>query len=326
MSYAPYLESKQPLVWKTFSNSLVSGRVSHAYLLSGEAGTPLKETALFLAKSLLCDHPHPLADETCRTCLRIEHGTYSDLLLLDGESATIKKDDVLTILGDFSKTALEEKGIMIYIIHLVENMTVDAVNSLLKFLEEPGKNTYAFLTTENEAKVLPTIVSRCESLRMLLVPRKEVIAEAATMGVGLADAELLSFFCNSGELVSIESQNEDYKEAKAGFETALKALSMPRSGAIFSFEKDVIGDVSTKEDARYFLDMLSLAYKDLIAIKDNRLIYLTSYGTLLKPLSISLPHLENSLLEIMKARGQLDLNLSVPLLLEHLINYLTKEI
>jgi DNA polymerase III gamma/tau subunit len=63
MKFASYLETKQPLVWKTFSNAMLTHRLSHAYLLSGEAGAPLKETALFLAKSILCDHPSPLADE-----------------------------------------------------------------------------------------------------------------------------------------------------------------------------------------------------------------------------------------------------------------------
>lgn len=325
MNFASYLEQKQPLVYRTFSNALKTGKVSHAYLLSGEAGTPLKETAFFLAKSLLCDHPSPLADEHCRTCLRIDHGNYPDLLLLDGEKATIKKEDVQEIVADFAKTPLEEKGLMIYIIHLVENMTVEAVNSLLKFLEEPSKNTYAILTTENEARVLPTIVSRCESMRMLLSSREEIISEAEALSVTKADAELLAYFVNSGELIAVESKSEDYQDAKRSFEASLNALALPRSGAIFSFEKNIIPTLSGKEDARYYLDMLSLAFKDLIAIRENSPINLTSYATLLTPLAQNLPHLSESLLEIMKMRGQLDSNISVALLMEHLINDLTKE-
>jgi DNA polymerase-3 subunit delta' len=144
MDFGAYLEKKQPLVYRSFSHALASIIGSPTpILLSGEAGTPLKETALFLAKSILCDHPHPLADDTCRSCQRVDHGTYSDLLILDGEASSLKKEDVQEVVSDFTKTPLEEKGIMIYIIHLVENMTVEAVNSLLKFLEEPSQNTYA---------------------------------------------------------------------------------------------------------------------------------------------------------------------------------------
>jgi DNA polymerase III subunit delta' len=195
----------------------------------------------------------------------------------------------------------------------------------LKFLEEPTKNTYAILTTENEARLLPTIVSRCESLRMLLSPREEVIAEAKSLGVAETDAELLAYFVNSGELIALESKEEDYQNAKLAFEQALAALALPRSGAIFTFENAIIPNVGSKEDARYFLDMLSLAYKDLLALQEKRPIALASYATLLTPLVSILPHPKESLLEIMKVRSQIDLNLSVALALDHLINTLTKE-
>ncbi|MCH3909625.1 MAG: DNA polymerase III subunit delta [Bacilli bacterium] len=325
INFGAYLEKSQPIVYKTFSNALKNNRLSHAYLLSGEAGIPLKETAIYLAKSILCDHPSPLADETCNTCVRVDHGNYADLLILDGAESSLKKDSVQEIVSDFTKTPLEEKKTMIYIIHLVENMTSEAVNSLLKFLEEPTKNTYAFLTTQNEARLLPTIISRCESMRMLLLPREEVIRDATTLNVSLDDAELLSYFLNSGELISLESKSDDYLEAKGAFLKTLEALSKERSDAIFTCEHDILPNVSSKEDGRYYLDMLSLCFKDLISLRECQTIKLTSYATLLMPLANKLGHLEESLLEIMKVRGQLDLNISVSLLVEHLFNYITKE-
>ena len=71
MKLKSYLPAKQPLVYRTFQYALQTGRLAHAYLLVGEAGTPLKETAIYLAKTLLCDNPSPLADEACRTCSRM---------------------------------------------------------------------------------------------------------------------------------------------------------------------------------------------------------------------------------------------------------------
>ena len=81
--------------------------------------------------------------------MRIDEGNYPDVMVFDGESLKIKKGDIEKITSTFDKTALEEKGIMIYVLHLVETANVIAINSLLKFLEEPGKNIFAFLTTEN---------------------------------------------------------------------------------------------------------------------------------------------------------------------------------
>ena len=144
MQIGQYLEKYQPVIYKTFINAKNENKLSHAYLLSGSIGMPLKETALFLAKSLLCDDPQPLACEKCITCLRVDEGNYPDVIIFDGTEGRIKKDDVQKIIGSFDKSALEDKGIMIYVIHLVENMTSVAVNALLKFLEEPGRNIFAF--------------------------------------------------------------------------------------------------------------------------------------------------------------------------------------
>ena len=73
-------------------------------------------------------------------------------------------------------------------------MTLDATNSLLKFLEEPPANTYAILTTLNKFYILPTIISRCEVINFSLLDQKELINNAINLNVSKEDAELLSFF------------------------------------------------------------------------------------------------------------------------------------
>ena len=182
MQIDKYLQEYQPVIYKTFVNALESNKLSHAYLLSGSVGMPLKDVALYLAKSLICDNPHPLACNECITCMRVDEGNYADVMVFGDGNAKIKKGDIEKITSTFDKTALEEKGVMIYVLHLVETMTAVAVNSLLKFLEEPGKNIYAFLTTENESKLLPTIISRTQVLRFREIDRDKVIKDAENMG------------------------------------------------------------------------------------------------------------------------------------------------
>ena len=147
MQVGKYLKDNQPIIYKTFVNSLKENRLSHAYLLVGNPGTPLKEVAIYLAKSLVCDDPNPLACNNCISCLRIDHNNYPDFVVFDGSKESIKKDYVLSIESQFERTPIEKKGIMVYVIHLMENMTIEAVNSILKFLEEPKENVFAFLTT-----------------------------------------------------------------------------------------------------------------------------------------------------------------------------------
>ena len=119
MQVEKYLKEYQPVIYKTFLNSLQNEKLSHAYLLCGNPGTPLLEVAKFLAKSILCDNPSPLACDNCITCMRVDDGNYPDFIVYDGSKSTIKKDEVSYVETQFEKTAFETKGIMIYILHLI---------------------------------------------------------------------------------------------------------------------------------------------------------------------------------------------------------------
>ena len=66
-----YLKNRQPIIYKTFTNALNKKTLSHAYLLVGQKGSPLLEVAKYLASSILCDNPSPLACGACITCNRI---------------------------------------------------------------------------------------------------------------------------------------------------------------------------------------------------------------------------------------------------------------
>ena len=354
MQIEKYLRENQPVVYQTFVNALKNDTLSHAYLLVGNPGTPLFDVAKFLAKSILCDDPSPLACENCITCLRIDSENYPDVIMVDGSKATVKKDDILNIEDRFEKTAMESKGIMIYIINLVENMTVEAVNSMLKFLEEPDAVVYAFLTTNNENNVLPTILSRCQILHLKTIDRNKVIREAMEMGIAQDDAELLSYFYNDAELIfdllmdkeydteeyvddaekeRRKEEKEEHKKNKDGylkskevFNGLLNELtSGDKRDALYYTDTTLIPLVKTKETLRFFLDMLTEAFEDLLNLQCNREITLKSYDTILRNLVDKLPHINDSLVEILKQRSIVNVNINISLQLDHLVIYITKE-
>ena len=330
MQVAKYLETKQPIIYRTFVRSLQNKHLSHAYLISGNPGTPLLDVAKFLAKSILCDNPEPLACNNCITCLRIDDNNYPDFIVLDGSKKNIKKEEVGNIETQFEKTAFEAKGIMIYILHLVENMSVEAINSILKFLEEPESEIYAFLTTNNENNVLPTIISRCQLLRLKLVDRKEVINDAISLNVPKEDAELLSYFYNDGELIYdvLDSKDEknDYEDAKKAFVEFLDALNKEdKREAIYYAQSSIIPLVKTKESARFFLDMLVEGFEDILNIQQGKSPMLESYGTILQGLASSLTRVDECLIEILKDRNLINLNVNTSLLMDHLVFNIIKE-
>lgn len=325
MQIDKYLESYQPVIYKTFVSALEANKLSHAYLLSGNVGMPLKEAAIYLAKSILCDSRHPLACNNCMTCARIDEGNYADLMVFGTEDAKIKKGDIEKVMSNFDKTALEEKGIMIYVLHLVETMTPIAVNSLLKFLEEPGKNIYAFLTTENETKVLPTIVSRTQVLRFREVNRNKVLKDAIEEGVKEEDAEMLSGFYNDAALIKDISETKEYALVKDCLIKQLDALIESPGDAVYVCQRFVSSQIKTQETARLYIKMLAEIFQDLLNLSVNEPITLKSYANILHDVLPHVINVEKSLLTILSSAKKLDLNVNIALVLDHIIYEVTKE-
>ena len=330
MQVEKYLKKYQPVIYQTFLNALQKDQLSHAYLISGSNGAPLMDVASFFAKSILCDDPSPMACNSCITCLRVDDGNYPDFFVFDGSKTTIKKDDVDTIETAFEKKAFENKGIRVYILHLIENMTVQSINSILKFLEEPGSKVYAFLTTNNENSILPTIISRCQVLRLRLIDKQIVIQDAIDNGVDKKDAELLSYFYNDGELIKEilddKANNNAFFTAKECFEDILSVMDEgDKSDIIYRSQSNIVNKVKTKESCRYFINMLVMAFEDMINIKNQKEAFLESYATILANLSQKLSHLDESLIELLKCSSVVNTNVNIALLIDHLFNIITSE-
>ena len=330
MQVERYLKTYQPVIYQTFLNSLQKDQLSHAYLIAGNNGAPLLDVATFFAKSILCDDPSPLACNSCITCLRVDDGNYPDFFVFDGSKATIKKEAVTTIESAFEKKAFENKGIRVYILHLIENMTTEAINSILKFLEEPGQKVYAFLTTNNENLVLPTIISRCQMLRLKLIDKQIVIKTAVEEGVDKKDAELLSYFYNDGELIkeiiADQESNEAFFAAKNCFEEAIQVLAEgDANDIVYHSQSNVVNKIKTKESCRYFINMLVMAFEDMINVKNQKSVFLESYATIIETLAGKLSHLDESLIELLKCSGVINVNVNIPLLIDHLFHTIVKE-
>lgn len=330
MKVENYLKNYQPVIYQTFVNSLTLSHLNHAYLIVGHNGAPLLEVAKYFGKSILCDNPSPLACGECISCLRVEDDNYPDFLLFDGSKATIKKEAVIAIETAFDKEAFENKGIRIYILHLIENMTTEAINSILKILEEPGKQIYAFLTTNNENSVLPTIISRCQVLHLKQIDRTIVMNEAINLGVDDKDAELLACFYNDGELIKDILDNPDensaFMIAKSCFESTIEAIAKGSNDDLTYFaQSQVANQIKNKETARYFINMLVVAFEDLIAITNDKPPFLQTYATILHHLVNKLYHLDESLIELLKCSTAVNANVNIALLIDHIFYTIKKE-
>lgn len=318
-----YLKNYQEIPFQIFKNCLENNKFFHAYLLSGPTGTPLLNIAKYLALSLLNGEKAYYQDDNEILEKKIMNETYSDLIVLDGKEKTIKIDDIRQIEEQFSHTAFEKKGIKIYIINLVENMSIDSINALLKFLEEPLQDTYAFLTTENEFKVLATIKSRSEIVRFTSLNQNILIDKSLKLGVNDLDAELLSFFFNDEDAILKESKDKDYIKSKENVINLLNYLNDKRK-LRFYLEKEILKQTNSKISIRFFLDLILVFLKESLKYKNKQSIILKSSEDLLNSIVSNIDNLDNSILELMNYRNELNYNINSNLLLLNMCDKIFK--
>jgi len=152
----------QDSIIQTLKNSLISGRVSHAYLFSGSRGIGKTSTARILAKAVNCLQRSADAFEPCNvcdSCLAIAEGRAMDLLEID--AASNRGIDEIRSLKEKVNYAPTQLKYKVYIIDEVHMLTNEAFNALLKTLEEPPENTLFILATTEAYKVPETVISRC---------------------------------------------------------------------------------------------------------------------------------------------------------------------
>ncbi|WP_333576168.1 AAA family ATPase, partial [Faecalibacillus intestinalis] len=165
-----YLKENQPLFYRIIENEFNLKKIPHAFLLVGNnTDQPLQ----FLTMSLICNET--LACEQCIDCQKVLNHQYADIIEIDGEEESIKKKHIENIQETFKKSSLEGKA-KVYILKNVEKTTKEAMNALLKILEEPTEGIYAIFTTKNINRILPTIISRCQVIE-LKPDNKEVLKE-----------------------------------------------------------------------------------------------------------------------------------------------------
>lgn len=173
----------QEVAKRLLQSSLKADKLSHAYIFHGPVGTSRKQMALELAKAIYCLNGVDDACGECIECRKVEHGNHPDLYIVQPDGATIKIDQIRELQKEFAyRASASVDGTKIYIIEQADKMTIQAANSLLKFLEEPISKVVAILITENGHALLSTIQSRSQWITFVPMPREMMIEQLLLEG------------------------------------------------------------------------------------------------------------------------------------------------
>ena len=285
--------TEQPTIATLFERSQKEGRLSHAYLLYGEPSSPVSEVAKYLAKSLECKNG-AFACNNCSSCKRFDEGTHPDFLYIDGKKSLIKKDDIDSLSDFFSMSSLEKNHISVYIINHIENITSEAINALLKTLEEPSGNTVAFLTTTNRDKVLPTILSRC--LQVLV--RAPDLPKLVSRYIGEYPKDEYYISCNLAYSEEERTEILDSKEFEEAYEAADKYLQALKNNDKFSsyvLMKEAGDNLKGNKCYNYFYTVLMIVFSDTVA---------GNFNTPFNDISLSLSSKPNRLIKAIAFLGE----------------------
>ncbi|OPL12200.1 MAG: hypothetical protein AVO38_04020 [delta proteobacterium ML8_D] len=160
--------SDQERLTRVFGRVMQKGLLAHAYLLTGPSGAGKEALALSFAKLLLCENPYLGEDRLipcgiCAGCLKFDHQTHPDLVVLRPQGAMIKLDQIRDLQRDLSFPPLDSQRRVCLIVE-AQKINLPGANALLKTLEEPPAGNHFILTATSVKILLPTIVSRCQVL------------------------------------------------------------------------------------------------------------------------------------------------------------------
>ncbi|MCI6349897.1 MAG: hypothetical protein MR779_03225 [Tenericutes bacterium] len=256
-------------------------KISHAFLLYNSNYDSLKESLFsVISKYIFKDEVN---EESC------------DVLIVRPENSKIIKDQILDIQSKF-KTKSQFHIAKTYIIDEAQMMNDYAANSLLKFLEEPEDNIYAFLITSNINSVLPTIKSRCQLIK---------VDDNVDFDIKKFDNELI--------LKSIDLVNkiENYKEDSIAY--------LPD---IFSKKEEKVVVMSIIKIIKYF-------YYDVLNYKiQNTIQYFDEYSSTVEKIALNINEedLTRKLIVLNKNENVLKYNVNVNLFIDKLIFDMVGEI
>jgi len=252
----------QTLAVSRLKGILENDRVPASLLFTGLEGIGKALTAKAFAKALNCASVEADACGRCSSCLRIEENNYPDLFCVEpGKEGGAIKIDTVRRLKKWLSFKPYESVWRVAIIRRAHLLTHEASNALLKTLEEPPENALFILTAIDAARLLPTIVSRCQTVNFVpLDPGVAFDILVSDYGMKDEDARFVSALAGGSLREAARwSGLKILEEKNRIIDLFLKAVST-------DYIDDAEMDLSKEELSRR-LDLYESWYRDILITK-----------------------------------------------------------
>jgi len=313
----------QPLATRIITGSIKKGRISHAYLLQGERGTGKEAVALLLAKGLFClDKAGIEPCQECKNCRRIASGNHPDVHWVEPDGESIKKEQVENLQKEFTYTGMESNR-KVYVVKDADTLTVNAANRLLKFLEEPKRETTAILMTENSQSIIPTIRSRCQIVDFKPLNPHHFQQHLIEDGMNEIDAALMSAITNNRDEAFRMTQDEWFLQARGLVVQLVEMFNNNHENVYLYIHSHWLPHFKGKEDLEKGLDLLLLALRDVLYMQigeEKMMVFFKANDKALEQamMNFSKDRIIHSLNAVLAAKRKLKQNIQPTLTMEQL--------
>lgn len=306
---------------------LDSKKIHHAYLFCGPKGSRKEKAAILFCKSLLCKNQIENGCGTCSECIRIESENHPSVAVLYPDGATIKIQQIKELQKRFALRGIEGEY-QIYIIHHADTMSLEAANSLLKFLEEPTGSTIAILLAEQAERLLPTILSRCQKVRFSHTQERDVIETLLERGVNRSLAELVSRLWNDVDAIIELLESEKFATIQKIMVQLNEDLRTQKHQYVLLLESEWFSKKPTLKDTEYLIDYMLFWFRDLLFREldfQNRCVFPDSDMSKYRNV-FTVDVLEGWISDIIKIKQKLHYNINPQLALEALLLQMQEEL
>jgi len=250
-------------------NSILSGRVGHAYIFSGPKGIGKKTMARIFAGLLLCEKSDGVKRcGECPSCLLFDNGSNPDFREINPADSSIGVDKIRDMQSDIIIRPLYSTR-KVYLITDADRMTVQAQNCLLKTLEEPPSYAVIILTSSNYDALLETIRSRAVNYSFKKNSFEEV-KEFLKTNIKMADKpiDFIASYADGiiGTALRLADSDEFTGIRDKTIDIIIK-LSDSKLASVFDIYKFFDENKSYIET---ILDIMVLFYRDLIMVKKEQ--------------------------------------------------------